>query len=588
MNIIKKILNYFDSNPIPLFVFTSSFFILLTFAGTRLFLSDEGVILDQFYNLINGSLAIKIAKINTEKGIFIVVGNNLYGLFSYSLLILSLPVYYILKIIDNYYGAHLLILQLWALSGGMIAYFIMKYKKSGNALKIGVLSSGILFLSNWFFFEPIYFPKWGELISIEFTNIIITSLIALIIYKLFNIFFGNKIALFASFFVILATPISFYAITLKHHSLTLFFTLLSIYYFYQHYETKQNKYIFISYVLAGLCIWTRILDGTVLLISLIVMHFITVKKINIKYVLSVLSIILISLIPYLIFNYLILGTPFSILENTPLTDEGITLETSKDFILLDNNGNNKQSELLDKLGYKWNSINESFIGIIFSVLFIKLNNTFGVFLVSPFLIIALAFIVYMGKSRIKLNILDKFFFVYIAILLGAYSLLYILLNINLFGSIITDTPAVLEYRYLLMIYIILLYFILRIDRIKELIEVEFKTIAIVYGVLILLGSIYFIEQFPVRFMYLYYYVSQLTAVFLLIVVSLNILIKNERFFVITKKLTMFFISLSIAEASFLMLFYYWVVSMTYISPSQNFAILPILGNILKWMYQIFL
>src|SRR3990170_2151360 len=137
----KKIFKFFDKNQIPLLVFFS-------FAGTRLFFSDEGVILDQFYNLINGSLALKAAKIDTAKGIFITVGNNLYGKFSYSLLILSLPTYYISKTIDYLYGAHLFMLQLWALSGGVVVYLIAKTLNLKRAAAGGAISYFILITTN--------------------------------------------------------------------------------------------------------------------------------------------------------------------------------------------------------------------------------------------------------------------------------------------------------------------------------------------------------------------------------------------------------------------------------------------------------
>jgi len=168
-----KINNIIASNQALLLVFFSSLFILITFAGTRLFFSDEGVILNQFYNLMGGSLPLKFAKINVTNGVFITVGDSLYGKFSYSLLILSLPVYYILKSIDSIYGAHLFLLQVWALSGGFIVYLIAKNRK--YAATSGIVSYFVLIAVNLYSFKPIYFPKWGEILSIEFTNIIITS-----------------------------------------------------------------------------------------------------------------------------------------------------------------------------------------------------------------------------------------------------------------------------------------------------------------------------------------------------------------------------------------------------------------------------
>jgi hypothetical protein len=148
---------------------------------------------------------------------------------------------------------------------------------------------------------------------------------------------------------------------------------------------------------------------------------------------------------------------------------------------------------------------------------------------------------------------------------------------------------VLEYRYLLIVYIILLYFALRINIVKELIENEFRILVFVYGLLISLGIIYFIEKIPVGFMDIYYYISQLIWISLLLVVSLIILLqKKKHLSILLNTICLFIITLSIAQASFLMFFYYLIVSMTYISPSQNFAILPIAGIMIKWMYQIFL
>jgi hypothetical protein len=116
----KKLVKLLESNQIALILFFSSLFIFLSFAGTRLLFSDEGIIVSQFYNYIHGSLYLKVAKVYVEKGIYINVANHLYGKFSYSLLVLSLPAYFALKNIDLFYGAHLFLLQIWALSGGII------------------------------------------------------------------------------------------------------------------------------------------------------------------------------------------------------------------------------------------------------------------------------------------------------------------------------------------------------------------------------------------------------------------------------------------------------------------------------------
>ncbi len=575
----KKIVKLLESNQIPLSIFFISLFVFLSFAGTRMLFSDEGIIVSQFYNFIHGSLDLQTAKVNVERGIYTTVENHIYGRFSYSLLILSLPVYIILKNIDYFYGAHLFLLQIWALSGGICVYLLTKNWKIKNAALGGVVSYFILIMVNLLSFDPIYFPKWGEIISIEFTNILISSFLVLMVYFLFKNLFNNKIAIFASLFVIFATPISFYSITLKHHSLALLLTVLAFYFFYKYQEKKENKFIYYAYLLAGLCIWTRIAEGAALLLSLLIIDIVFSRR-SIKHIAFVSIIILVSLIPFFIFNQLILGNPFSIMELRPLSDMPMKMEIEKNMIVLSESSvKARQVELLNNLGFIWNpGIKTAFLDIMSYISIRKMGNTFGLFLISPFLIIALAFVIDRIKKKIKLNATDK--------LLGLYAIIFILIHKNYLKLIITDTPVVLEYRYLLIMYIVLLYFGLRIDKVGDLIENNYKKIVQLYAAAVIILILYFINIFPPPFMNLYYSLALITSIILLISLSMSILIENKKSFAdLLDKITLFFIALSLAQASILLLFYYWVVSITYISPSQNYTVVPIIGSILKWMYQ---
>lgn len=585
-----NIIKFFESNYSPLLVFFGSMFLFITFAGTRLFFTDEGIIIDQFYNLINGSLALKIAKINVDKGIFITVGNNLYGKFSYSLLILSLPTYYIMKTINSIYSVHFFILQLWAVMGGFVFFIAGKIYNIKHVKALGIVSYFILISTNLFFFKPIYFPMWGELLSIEFTNIIISSFLILFIYLFFRNFFSNKIAFFASFFILLETPIPFYAITLKHHSLTLFLTLLSFYFFYKNYEKNDNKYIYLAYISAGLCMWTRILDGSVLLASLLITDIVFFRR-SIKYISHISIVILISLLPFFIFNYLILGNPFSVIETIPLTSEPVTIMTAKDYIVLEQYQKSaQQAELLNDLGYSWNAkIKGYWFEVLGYSMFFKLINTFGIFLVSPFLITAFGFIISISRKEVRWNPTDKLLGIYIVLLFGMYGILHIFFKITPLISIISDTPSALEYRYLLILYIILLYFSLRFDKTRKIIEKNSGIMVKLYAAILIIYIIYFIIGFPINFINTYFYIS------IIIVIGLFLSIlkkcypmkkaKKTANLCLLERISIFLIACALVQASAFLLFYYWAVTISYNSPSQNFTIMPILNYIIEWMFR---
>lgn len=561
-------------------LFLISFFILTSFAGTRLYMTDEAVVLDQFYNLIHGSLSLETFKINSN-GIYLVFNNNIYGKFSYSLLILSLPVYYFLKTIDLLYGGHLFLLQLWALSGGVIAYLIAVTRKIKYPELFGVISYFVLIAVNMYYFKPINFPRWGEWLSIEFTNILISSFLVILVYLLFRKFFNDKIALFASFFVIFATPISFYAITLKHHTLSLFLTVLAFYFFNKKLEKNNDKYIYYAYLAAGLCVWTRILDGVVLLTALLVTDLVIFKR-GIKYMILVSIIIIVSLIPFFTFNYLTLGNPLSVMENTPQTGAMAKMQPGQDVIILNQESTNtEQVKLMKELGFKEKiEPKNHWLNILLASIFLKSQNTFGVFLISPFLIIALGFIIAWIRRKIRLNPMDKFF--------GLYILLFVPLHKDYLISIIIYTPEMLEYRYFLILYIILIYFALRIDKIRDLIEKNLQTIFILFSIISVLGLIYFIVEFPIPFLNIYYYAALITSISLIALVSTNLLAPNKIPAAVFDKILVFIIGLSLSLASTFLLFYYWVVNMTYMSPSQNFTILPVLQKVMEWMYRIIL
>jgi hypothetical protein len=163
-------------------------------------------------------------------------------------------------------------------------------------------------------------------------------------------------------------------------------------------------------------------------------------------------------------------------------------------------------------------------------------------------------------------------------------------NIDALIYIIIHTPAVLEYRYLLILNVVLLYFVLRMDRIRKLIEDQIKKTVLMSGIILIiilvLNLILFSRSYTIAFMDLFYYVSITTSVLLLIFVLLTIMKDNKKYpDPMHEKLLIFLIAAAIAEAATLLIFYYWVVSMTYISPSQNHTIVPVLEKILEWMFQ---
>src|SRR3972149_626113 len=106
-----------------------------------------------------------------------------------------------------------------------------------------------------------------------------------------------------------------------------------------------------------------------------------------------------------------------------------------------------------------------------------------------------------------------------------------------------------------------------------MIENNLRQIALLYGLILLAALIYFIRAFPPPFLEIYYTAAMISSISLIIVLSLVLSIQNKRPAAASlDKFFIFFMALSIAMGSIFLLFYYWVKSMTYVSPSQNFAV----------------
>ena len=118
---------------------------------------------------------------------------------------------------------------------------------------------------------------------------------------------------------------------------------------------------------------------------------------------------------------------------------------------------------------------------------------------------------------------------------------------------------------------------------------NYKKMLLIYGIILIITSLYFITGFPIPFLDIYHNASSITLFLLLLVVSSSILIKSRRSLSsMIDNVMIVLIGIALAEASFMLLFYYWAVSISYVSPSQNLLIIPIMQDLMSWMYNMIL
>lgn len=292
-------------------IFLFSFTILLSLWGLGVHLNDESGIVILMVNILNGSLTIKEIPNYLQpwmygwiRGVLYTVNGATYTNATHAVPVFAIPFYFLLKLINSIIDVRIFFSVLWSVCIFLLIYFIKKQKI------ISAFISILLLITNLLLAKPLSFEIFGELISIQFLDIVLTSCTITIAYKLFYRIFNNKpIGIFASLFILLATPITYWGVAAKDHALSVFLIVLALYLFYKYTQTQKLQFRYIAYTSIGLSVWVRIFDGIAFFLAMFLIDIITNKKNRLKSIAIILLFTLIGLIPFFVNNYLLFGNP---------------------------------------------------------------------------------------------------------------------------------------------------------------------------------------------------------------------------------------------------------------------------------------
>jgi 4-amino-4-deoxy-L-arabinose transferase-like glycosyltransferase len=141
-------------------------------------------------------------------------------------------------------------------------------------------------------------------------------IVILIIYRLFkHIFDSERIGFVAALIALIGTSFSLWALTGKDHSLSLLFIMLGIYFYYSYVQSNQAKYKYLAFAMVGLEVWVRAEAAVPLFCALILTELLFVYRNNtaraqLQNIAKIVLVILISLLPFFINNYLLFGNIF--------------------------------------------------------------------------------------------------------------------------------------------------------------------------------------------------------------------------------------------------------------------------------------
>lgn len=298
-----------DRVGLVLFLGATAFFMVYWRIG--FFISDNYAVANSVLNLADGHLDIKRIAYGmspqAQPGIHRVDG-KIYAR-NYGHIVLSLPFFFVLDWLSGVFDLRVLIAAVWSFLLLVLGNQIGEL--SGLKDELTIAASFLAFAG---FFVNVLFgtdldPDWIAMMSLQLSTMVAAGLIGVFFYRLFKRIYGSHVGVFAGSVAVLATPISFWASIPKRHVIISFLLVLVLYTFYVSRESGSLTHRALMYGFIGLASWIHAFEAMVLFVAVIPVDLLTAKKNSLRRI-GVISLVFgLSLIPFILTNYVISGDP---------------------------------------------------------------------------------------------------------------------------------------------------------------------------------------------------------------------------------------------------------------------------------------
>ena len=302
--------------------FYASFTLCVALWNVNIFINDEVTLAAQLLNLAHGTLAIETMPARLYEGLSFgasapVLGfayeGHTYAFYTHAVPVFAIPFYALLYLISMTVGIRLFFAWLWSFSVFMVCWLLgRRYNRQRIGRNIGVLVAFTLLLINAYLdtrLPPLLFQDWAALMAIQLFNILATAIIVLLSLRIFTRYFADeRIAAFGALYILIATPLTFWAVSAKDHTASILLIIGSIWSLYVYFLDGKREYHYLSYMLVGISFWVRVFDA----IPLFAAIFLTDMMLStgrIRNALTAVGGISLGMIPYFINNYLLFRNP---------------------------------------------------------------------------------------------------------------------------------------------------------------------------------------------------------------------------------------------------------------------------------------
>ena len=303
--------------------FYASLAVCIAVWNVNIFINDEVTLAAELYNLGRGTLWIQTLPTKLYQGLSFgtsapILGfpfqGHTYGFYTDAIPVFASPFYAFIYLISITVGIRLFFAALWSFSIFMVSSLLgRRWHRPRLGRGLGAFVALALFIINVYIgtrLTPLVFDEWGALMAIQLFNILATTAIVLLSLRIFTRYFADdRVAAFGAAFILIATPLTFWAVSAKDHTASILLIIASVWSLYTYLLDGKKRYRYFSYIFVGLCFWVQVFDAIPLLLAITLTDLLT-STARIKAVITGAATVLLGMIPYFINNYLLFRNPF--------------------------------------------------------------------------------------------------------------------------------------------------------------------------------------------------------------------------------------------------------------------------------------
>jgi len=320
---LRSVYRYVLPSDTAALLFYASLAICIAIWNINIFINDEVTLAAQLYNLAHGALSIETTPTRIYEGLSFgssapILGfafeGHMYAFYTHAVAVFAAPFYAFLYLLSVTVGIRLFFACVWSFSIFMVSWLLGRlWGRPRLGRDLGVIGALVLLIINGYvatLLPPLIFDQWGALMAIQLFNILATAAVVLLSLRIFTRYFADgRVAAFGAAYLLIATPLTFWAVSAKDHTASVLLIVASIWCLYTYLVDGKKRYYYLSYILVGMSFWVRVFDAVPLLIAIILTDLLTSEG-RIKALITATTTISLAMVPYFINNYLLFGNPF--------------------------------------------------------------------------------------------------------------------------------------------------------------------------------------------------------------------------------------------------------------------------------------